>query len=371
MSGSEVSALFAVWSVTGVLAEVPSGALADRWSRRGVLVIAGVLQAGAYALWTAAPGFPGFAGGFVLWGLGGALVSGAFRALVYDGLAAAGAASHYARVIGRAEAAGQLAQIPAAVAATVLFRAGGYPLVGWVSVACCLGAALLASALPEAGRERLPGARRVQPEAVDGPVPGPDAEVDDEPGAAAARPASLRAGLTEVAVQPAVRSAVLAVAGLAGLGALEEYVPLLVADAGVPTGLVPIVALGLPLAGAAGSACAASGARLPSLGLALALGVASTALVASAIVAHPAALTGLAVFYGLYRMVLVVADVRLQDRITGSARATMTSVASLGGEVASIAVFAAWALGGAVAVGGLVLLMAGTLPRLLRVRAAA
>ncbi len=350
LSGSEISALFAVWSVVGIVAEVPSGVVADCWSRRGVLVAAGALQAGAHALWTVAPGFPGFAAGFVVWGIGGALVSGAFQALVYDGLAAAGAASHYARVIGRVEAAGLLAQIPAAVAATVLFRAGGYPLVGWVSVACCLGAAALASRLPEPGRER-----------VDEVAPG-DSTV---------RPPTLRAGLAEVAAQPGLRSAVLAVAVLAGFDALEEYVPLLVADAGVPTDLVPVVALGLPPAGAAGAALASSGARLPAAGLALVLGVASAALAASAIVAHPAGLLGLAVFYGLYRMVLVVADVRLQDRITGTARATVTSVASLGGELAAVGVFAVWAVGGVTAVGGVVLLVAGALPWLLRVRAAA
>ena len=37
-----------------VLAEVPAGALADRWSRRGVLVCGAVLQAAAFALWAAA-----------------------------------------------------------------------------------------------------------------------------------------------------------------------------------------------------------------------------------------------------------------------------------------------------------------------------
>jgi MFS family permease len=43
LSTAEISALFAVWSVTALLAEVPAGALADRWSRRGVLVCGAVL----------------------------------------------------------------------------------------------------------------------------------------------------------------------------------------------------------------------------------------------------------------------------------------------------------------------------------------
>ena len=45
LSATDVSLLFAAWSLTAVLTEVPAGALADRWSRRGVLVVAGVLEA--------------------------------------------------------------------------------------------------------------------------------------------------------------------------------------------------------------------------------------------------------------------------------------------------------------------------------------
>lgn len=100
LSGSQISALFAIWSAVGVLAEVPSGAVADRFSRRGCLVAAGVLQAVGYLGWVLLPGFAGFAAGFVLWGLGGSLISGAQQALLYDGLAAAGAQDRYAQVSG-------------------------------------------------------------------------------------------------------------------------------------------------------------------------------------------------------------------------------------------------------------------------------
>ncbi|NUT99052.1 MAG: MFS transporter, partial [Saccharothrix sp.] len=110
LSDGQISLLFAVWSTVAVVAEVPFGALADRFSRRWSLVAAGVLQALGYALWTAAPGFWAFAAGFVLWGLGGALVSGALEALVHDGLAAVGAADAFGQVLGRVTAVGLLAQ---------------------------------------------------------------------------------------------------------------------------------------------------------------------------------------------------------------------------------------------------------------------
>ena len=111
---------------------------------------AGLLQAAGYAVWLLLPGFAGYAAGFVLWGIGGSLVSGSFEALLYDGLVARGSADRFARVLGWCRGAGLLAQIPAAVAATLLFASGGYSLVGWVSVALCVLTAGLAWLIPPA-----------------------------------------------------------------------------------------------------------------------------------------------------------------------------------------------------------------------------
>ena len=134
LSGAEISALFAIWSAVGLLAEVPSGALADRFSRRGCLVAAGCPA------------------GRGLRGMGAAADLRRLRARVRAvgprwcaRLRRAGGAAlrragrrrcrgQYARVNGWVNAAELLAQLPAAVAATVLYAGGGYPLVGWVSV---------------------------------------------------------------------------------------------------------------------------------------------------------------------------------------------------------------------------------------------
>jgi predicted MFS family arabinose efflux permease len=327
LSTAEISGLFAVWSITSFVAEVPAGALADRWSRRGVVVLAGVLQAVAFAVWTAAPGFGAFAAGFLIWGLSGALVSGASEALVHDGLAAVGAAGAYARVNGWMTAAELLVQVPTAIAASALFAAGGYPLVGWVSAGVCLAAAALALRFPEA------------PRTVDG-------DEDEVP---------LWQGVREALRRPALRWAVLAAALVGGLDAVEEYFPILAADRGVPTTAVPVAVLGIALAGAIGAALGGRADRLPGTALLALLVAAAGCLGIAAVWARPAALGAVALFYGLYLAVLVVAEARLQARITGPHRATITSVAGLGIEVASLLVFAAWALGGPLAVAVLVL----------------
>ncbi|MEU7867421.1 MFS transporter [Dactylosporangium sp. NPDC049140] len=326
LSGGEISLLFALWSTVGIVAEVPTGALADRFSRRANLVAAGLLQAAGFALWTALPSFAVFAAGFVLWGLGGALASGAVEALLYDGLRAAGHEHRYVRVSGQVTAAGLVAQIPAAIAAALLFPLGGYPLVGWVSVAVCLAAAL-AARLPEV--RAAPG--------------GGNEEDDDGPGYFA----TLRDGVREAAGRPAVRTAALVLAALAGLDAVEEYFPLLVHGWGVPTALNPAATLVITVGGAAGAALAAKAGRFAGWGLAGLMLAAGLALAAAAALDRPAGIVLVAVFYGLYRLVLVIADARLQAVIDGAARATVTSVAALATELSALLLFAAWALGGA------------------------
>jgi MFS family permease len=329
LSEDRVAGLFALWSVVGCVAEVPAGALADRWSRRGALVLAALLEGAGFALWTAFPGLPAFAAGFVLWGLGGALESGAAEALVWDGLAAAGVPGAYARVNGRLSAAQVVAAVPSAGLAAGLFAAGGFALVGWVAVALCGATAAAAARLPEP----------------------PRTAVDDGPAPAAGwwrRAAGALRGR-------ALALLVAAVALVGGLDAVEEFFPLMAGAWGVPTSRVPLAVLVVPLAGALGAALGGRAGRSPGGVLAGALACAGVLLAVAAVWARPLALGAVAVGYGLHLAVLVVAEARLQERIRGRYRATLTSVAALGTELTALLVYAAWALRGTLGVAVLVL----------------
>lgn len=57
LNPSQISLLFIVWSATAFVLEVPSGAIADKFSRKRVLIIAGVFQAAAFADWLIRPDF--------------------------------------------------------------------------------------------------------------------------------------------------------------------------------------------------------------------------------------------------------------------------------------------------------------------------
>ncbi|GAB3373466.1 hypothetical protein GCM10027452_31840 [Micromonospora halotolerans] len=86
LSVGQISSLFVLWSAAGILLEVPSGAWADAVSRRLLLCLAPLLTAAGFALWVLVPSYPAFAAGFLLWGAGGALRSGALEALVWTEL---------------------------------------------------------------------------------------------------------------------------------------------------------------------------------------------------------------------------------------------------------------------------------------------
>jgi len=329
LSNAQISTLFVIWSAVGVLAEVPSGALADHFTRRAALVAAGVLQAGGYLLWITVPGYAAFAGGFVLWGLGGAFGSGALEALLYDGMASAGAEYAYSRVYSRVTSVGLLSQLPAAAAATVLFSAGGYDLVGWVSVACCLAAAVVASCLPET---------RPEPRGSD------EAAVSNAEAREPGYLALLRSGLVEATRRRGVRLAVVAVAVIAAFDGLEEYFSLLARDWGVSTAIVPLVVLTIPLVGAVGAAVGGAATELRPGVLVVLFAGAATVFVGANVAHVPAGVAAVAIAYGAYRLVLVVTNVRLQARIEGQARATVTSVAALATDVVGIALYAALAV---------------------------
>ncbi|MDX2784067.1 MFS transporter, partial [Streptomyces caniscabiei] len=234
----QISSLFALWSVTGIVLEVPSGAWADAVSRRLLLWVGPLLTAAGFALWVIAPSYGAFALGFVLWGVRGALGSGALEALVYDELERLGAADRYARVVGRAQAVGMVAVMAAMGLAGPVLDLGGYPAVGAASVLVCVLTSVVATRFPE-HREAVPGPKH------------------------ASTFATLRAGLTEIRRDRSVWGAMLLVPAVGAVwGALDEYTPLLVRDTGVAEQTVPYLLLVIWAGPAIGSLLTGAGERM-------------------------------------------------------------------------------------------------------------
>ncbi|MEU7139449.1 MFS transporter [Nocardia sp. NPDC046473] len=387
LSTGQISSLFAIWSTTAFLLEVPSGAWADTVSRRALLVLSGVLLTAGFALWTLVPNYLGFALGFVLWGAAGALVSGTFEALLYDDLAARAEQSAYARILGYTRAASETAVVVGIVAATPLYLWGGYALIGWSSVGFAALHTVIAMSLPSAPKvvsaadiDELEDAATTP---ATGSLPDKSASMPDclaternrnvttdglaravsgDARVGTARPFAryltmLKTGVGEAIRVRTARNGVLLGALLFGITAFDEYFALLAESVGVATAVVPLL-VGLTVLGSLGGALLAGRTEgMSGRTMAIAVGLGGVLFLGGALVAGLAAhqpsavyvLTGLGFTaigcsYGIVYNAGVVAGARLQDAIEGPARATVTSVSGLLGEVVALAVFAFAAL---------------------------
>lgn len=326
LSTAEISSLFVIWSVAGTLLEIPTGVWADVVSRRHALIVAPLLSAVAFGLWTVAPSYPSFAIGFVLWGAQEALRSGALEALVYETLEHHGETGRYATVMGRASVVETLVQAAAMAVAAPVFAFGGFEAVGAASVAVGLVAAVVAATFRE---------HRVTP-------------ADRGRADLAEYAATLREGLAQVRGSRRLLAAVLLVPGVTVIwGALDEYVPLLAADSGAATGAVPLLILLVYVGVAVGGLLAAPLARVGLRVFAVVLTVAAAALAVGALAAPPG-FALVAVSFALFQAATVAADARLQDAVEGSARSTVTSLAGFGIGVGIVGVYGLYGAGSAV-----------------------
>lgn len=100
LSVFQISLLLTWWAAIAMLLEIPTGALADYWSRKKMLTIAPVLKSLCFLVWFFANGnFYLYGLGFVFWALGSSLVSGTTEALLYDTVVYAGKKDEYEKVL--------------------------------------------------------------------------------------------------------------------------------------------------------------------------------------------------------------------------------------------------------------------------------
>ena len=141
----------AVLHVGMLIAQVPTGALADALGRRRLLVAAGFFTAVAELGYVYAPGFAliCLAGG--VHGVAFALRTGADEAYLFDSLAHDDAQAQFPRMLGGLWAVFQFA-------GAISFMAGGLiatysqPLAFWLTAGCALAASAIATRLPDDAR---------------------------------------------------------------------------------------------------------------------------------------------------------------------------------------------------------------------------
>ena len=402
LSTGAISSLFAIWSIVAFLAEVPSGALADSWSRRHLYALGAGLTGLGYALWIFWPAYPGFALGFVLWGIGGAFASGTLEALVYDKLAAENSPSPEAepplsgvgdRPVRELDPAVRVGDEPPlsgvgdwSVREAEPADVGDEPLLsgvgdwaareaapadrvedespaagvayarvmgraGTVGILAMLAATLLATPAYAVGGYRLVGIASVAVVTLGGllalRLPSATADGTADPLTESDGNSywmTLRDGVRESVRNRRIAWAVTIAALVPGFSALDEYLPLLSRDKGAPTTLVPLLFGLTALAMAAGSALAGRFPALPRRRLAALLTAAAALFAAGALVPSILGMVAVSASFGVLQFAMILTETRLQEAITGRARTTVLSVSGFLSEVFAVGLYALFAL---------------------------
>ncbi|MBT4651757.1 MFS transporter [Candidatus Woesearchaeota archaeon] len=156
ISFTQVMILQAIFTFSIFLLEIPTGAIADFFGRKTSLVIGAVVTAIAAAAYAIYPNFWVFVAAEVLWALGGALLSGADHALVYDSLKELDKESSSKKVFGRMSSIGLMAIAIAAPIGSLIAEAINLRATMFLSAVPMLAAAGIALTFkePEIGRKK-------------------------------------------------------------------------------------------------------------------------------------------------------------------------------------------------------------------------
>ena len=295
----QISICLIAWSAVNFVLQVPSGVIADRYSRRAILAIA-QLGRGAGFAWFVYPHFWGFLVGLLLWGAKSAFTSGAFEALLYDELKARGEAGAYTRVFGRTRAVQSAGVLLAALGSAAVAHFGYRPAL-LASAGSAVLALVAALALPKA------------------PVRASGAETDYL--------GHLRQGLAISFREPVVLNILVFSAIVLALGAaLEEFWPIFGAKVGLTR---PVIALFVGAQNAIEALVSLAAHRLSNLrprGFYALFALGGAVLIAAAAAFKPSAMILLALYSGLMKLIAVVFEGRLQHAIGSAQRATIGSV---------------------------------------------
>ena len=309
----EISVCLIAWSAVNFVLQVPSGVLADRYSRRWILAIAQLGRAAGFAVWLVYPHFWGFLTGLVLWGVKSAFTSGTFEALLYDELKARAATDVYTRVFGRTRAVQSIGVLLAALGAAAVAHYG-YRATLIASLGSTLLAVAAALALPRA------------------PAQISAAETDYLK--------HLRQGLAIAFREPVVLNILVFSSLVLALGAaLEEFWPIFCAKVGLSR---PIIALFVGAQNAIEALVSIVAYRLAALqprSFYALFAVGGSVLLGAAAAFTPAAMILLALYSGLMKLIAVVFEGRLQHAIGSGQRATVGSVKGLLAQIGITALY--------------------------------
>ena len=115
LSMKDIMVLQAIYSITIVVLEIPSGYLADVIGRRKTLILGAIFGTMGFTTYSLSFGFTGFLIAEIILGIGQSCISGADSAMLYDSLLDRGEEKKYTRFEGRITSLGNVAEAVAGI----------------------------------------------------------------------------------------------------------------------------------------------------------------------------------------------------------------------------------------------------------------
>jgi len=314
LSPIQISILLMVWALTSFLLEVPSGVLADKYSRKNILFFAEIIRVIGYSFWLFMPNFVGFLIGFILWGIKSAFTSGTFESLVYDELKANGEEAKYVKINGIIQSLGYFAFIFAGLGSSLTIGRGyGFVLV--LSIAALLISSLSIFLLPSAKKSESTGETRYF--------------------------SLLKEGIRHAVRIPEIFKLIIFISlGQALFGALDEYWSIFASGTGLPLQGIGIFFVIYGLVQALASLIAYQFETLNIKVLEFLFFLNGVLLIVAATYYKIPALLLLFVFSFIFKLIDTVSNSRLQHEIINhEVRATVTSVKGFFVELAVIGLY--------------------------------
>ncbi len=139
----------AIFLAFNLIFDIPSGILADKWSRKGMLFVSAISLAICSVILGLSNGLEMYIVGYLFYGVYVVSTSGTYQAITYDSLHDEGRADQYSKVIGRAYALFLAGAGVANVASGFIANHFSYSTTFFVTVISCVLNALLILSLKE------------------------------------------------------------------------------------------------------------------------------------------------------------------------------------------------------------------------------
>lgn len=125
-------------SAFNLIFDIPAGILADKWSRKGMLIVSALALIAAALVLGTSHGLVQYIIGYALYGIYLIATNGTFQAIIYDSLREDDQAKHYSKIMGRAYALFLVGAGVANIASGFIAHHYGYRATFFITIVSCV-----------------------------------------------------------------------------------------------------------------------------------------------------------------------------------------------------------------------------------------